>query len=98
MSTLRSALAVAVVAASALVVNTAHAAQGCGPNGWRGTWGHCHYAPPVYVAPRPVIYAVPPVSTYACPPGYWRARGVIAATRHITAACRTADGNERAQA
>jgi hypothetical protein len=71
MSTVRSVLAVAVMAASALAVSTAHAAEGCGPNGWRGSWGHCHYAPPVYVAPRPVIYAAPPVSAYACPPGYW---------------------------
>lgn len=42
---------------------------GCGPNGWRGTWGHCHYAHnwgPVWGGP----YG--PVRWNACPPGYWR--------------------------
>jgi hypothetical protein len=23
--------------------NLIHVSGGCGPNGWRGTWGHCHY-------------------------------------------------------
>ena len=42
---------------------------GCGPNGWRGTWGHCHYARyrgPVWAAP----YG--PIRMNGCPPGYWR--------------------------
>ena len=23
--------------------NLIHVSGGCGPNGWRGTWGHCHF-------------------------------------------------------
>ena len=23
--------------------NLIHVSGGCGPNGWRGQWGHCHY-------------------------------------------------------
>ena len=68
---LRTVLAVAAVAATALSAGTAYAAQGCGPGGWRGPWGHCHYAGAVYVAPRAVIYQAPLASAYACPPGYW---------------------------
>ncbi|MGA2953238.1 MAG: hypothetical protein ABSD80_13500 [Caulobacteraceae bacterium] len=42
---------------------------GCGPNGWRGPWGHCHYARywgPTWGGP----YG--PVRWNGCPPGYWR--------------------------
>jgi hypothetical protein len=44
-------------------------ADGCGFNGWRGPWGHCHYrggwqARPGYVYVQPVYNG--------CPPGYWR--------------------------
>jgi hypothetical protein len=42
---------------------------GCGPNGWRGPWGHCHYAHywgPVWGGP----YG--PIRYNGCPPGYWR--------------------------
>ena len=60
----------AATAVLLLATGSAEAAQGCGPGGWRGYWGHCHYAAPVIVEPRPVIYAAP-VSSYACPPGYW---------------------------
>jgi hypothetical protein len=70
MSKLRIALTAAVLAACALSIGTANAAQGCGPGGWRGPWGHCHFARTVYVAPGPVV-ATPVVSAYACPPGYW---------------------------
>jgi hypothetical protein len=71
MSILRSTLVGAVVAASVLSAGSAYASGGCGPDGWRGPWGHCHFAAPVYVAPRPVIYAAPAVPAYACPPGSW---------------------------
>ena len=48
-------------------------ADGCGPNGWRGRWGHCHYGrswvvPPVYIAPG---FVRAPVYN-GCPPGFWR--------------------------
>jgi hypothetical protein len=40
---------------------------GCGPNGWRGPWGHCRYGGGW--TPRPYYYVGP---TYnGCPPGYW---------------------------
>ncbi len=72
MAKLRNVMTVAVLAAAALSTGTAFAAQGCGPNGWRGPWGACHYAAPVYVAPRPVIYVSPPAApANVCPPGYW---------------------------
>ncbi|HTJ92887.1 MAG TPA: hypothetical protein VL424_07225 [Pararobbsia sp.] len=75
MITLRNALKCAVLAATALTIGTAYAAQGCGPYGWRGPWGHCRYAAPVYapvyVAPQPVVYTGPVVSANTCPVGYW---------------------------
>jgi hypothetical protein len=40
---------------------------GCGPNGWRGRWGHCHYDR--WWGPGPV-YGVP--AYHGCPPGFWR--------------------------
>jgi hypothetical protein len=42
---------------------------GCGPNGWRGPWGHCHWAR--YWGPR---WDGPfgPIRWNGCPPGYWR--------------------------
>lgn len=70
MITLRSAFQGAVLAAAVLTVGSAYAAQGCGPYGWRGPWGHCRYEAPVYVAPQPVIYT-PAATSYACPAGYW---------------------------
>jgi hypothetical protein len=36
---------------------------GCGPNGWRGHWGHCHYRGRRYWGGR---------LAGRCPPGYWR--------------------------
>lgn len=71
MSKLHSVLTAALLTATALSTGSAHAAQGCGPGGWRDSWGHCRYAGPAFVAPRPVIYVSPPVSQYVCPPGYW---------------------------
>ena len=50
-------------------------AQGCGPWGWRGPWGHCRDTP--YYGPlpgggwagaRPYPYYF---AGYGCPPGYW---------------------------
>jgi hypothetical protein len=43
-------------------------AQGCGPGGWRGPWGHCRYTP---------FSGRMPGGGYAsgyngCPPGSWR--------------------------
>jgi len=44
---------------------------GCGPNGWRGPWGHCRYTP--YYGPLPGgYYQEMPVLPRGCPPGYWR--------------------------
>ena len=71
MSILRMVLTGAVLAATALSVGTAYAAEGCGPGGWRGPWGHCHFAGPAYFAPR-VVVSMPVVSAYTCPPGSWR--------------------------
>jgi len=51
---------------------------GCGPNGWRGTWGHCHWAhyrgwgPYGYYAAGPYRVMSGPYWNSACPPGYWR--------------------------
>jgi hypothetical protein len=52
-------------------------ADGCGFNGWRGPWGHCHYrgwqARPGYVYGPPVPgYVYVPPAYNGCPPGYWR--------------------------
>jgi hypothetical protein len=43
-------------------------AEGCGPGGWRGPWGHCRYTP---------FSGRMPGGGYAsgyngCPPGSWR--------------------------
>ncbi|SFM94679.1 hypothetical protein [Variovorax sp. OV329] len=48
-------------------------ADGCGINGWRGPWGHCHYArpvmygPPFYSAP----YYAPTVVVRPVVRGHW---------------------------
>ena len=47
--------------------NLIHVSGGCGPNGWRGQWGHCHYyggpgwrggwwGPGPYIGPGPGPY------------------------------------------
>ena len=46
-------------------------AGGCGPNAWRGPWGHCRNTP--YYGPLPGgYYQEAPVMGNGCPPGYWR--------------------------
>lgn len=55
---------------SALVVPVS---GGCGPNGWRGPWGHCRYTP--YYGPLPGGYYQEYPEWWrnnGCPPGYWR--------------------------
>ncbi len=50
----RLGLAVAgalVVGASLLATGPTSAAGGCGPNAWRGPWGHCRDTP--YTGPLP---------------------------------------------
>lgn len=48
---------------------------GCGPNGWRGPWGHCRDTP--YSGPLPGggwAGRPQPAADYfgnGCPPGYW---------------------------
>lgn len=44
-------------------------AGGCGPNAWRGPWGHCRSTP--YYGRLPNGYWQPSVGN-GCPPGYWR--------------------------
>jgi hypothetical protein len=41
---------------------------GCGPNGWRGPWGHCRYDGPG----RWGYWGRPYYRGNGCPPGYWR--------------------------
>jgi hypothetical protein len=55
-----SADATAVQPLSKLPTMTTTVADGCGPNGWRGEWGHCHF--PRYGGP----------GWNGCPPGFWR--------------------------
>jgi hypothetical protein len=44
---------------------------GCGPNAWRGPWGHCRNTP--YYGPLPGgYYQEAPVMGNGCPAGYWR--------------------------
>lgn len=43
---------------------------GCGPNAWRGPWGHCRNTP--YYGPLPGGYYQPKPVANGCPPGYWR--------------------------
>lgn len=62
-------------------------AGGCGPGAWRGPWGHCRRTP--YVGPLPGGWYQVRAGN-GCPPGYWRGPWAIAATRRITADCRTA--------
>jgi hypothetical protein len=80
MSMSRYILTAALLAAGAFSIGSAYAADGCGPNGWRGPWGHCHWAHPVYVRyAQPVVIAAPRVvyagpayaSAPMCPAGYW---------------------------
>jgi len=44
-------------------------AGGCGPNAWRGPWGHCRNTP--YYGRLPNGYYQTRVGN-GCPPGYWR--------------------------
>jgi hypothetical protein len=68
-----SALPLAPLTGSDTLVE--HVAQGCGPWGWRGPWGHCRDTP--YYGPlpgggwagqRPAPYYF---AGNGCPPGYW---------------------------
>jgi hypothetical protein len=77
---LASALVVSVCAAHAAPMTTPNLGQtsltiqvagGCGPNGWRGPWGHCRNTP--YYGPLPGGYYQPEVHpVFGCPEGYWR--------------------------
>jgi len=59
-------IAPALSAASDIVL----VAGGCGPNAWRGPWGHCRRTP--YYGPLPGGYYQPEVHpVFGCPPGYW---------------------------
>jgi hypothetical protein len=79
MSMSRFIMTAALLAAGAFSIGSAYAADGCGRFGWRGPWGHCHFAGPAYVryAPRVVVapgvvYAGPVYAAApGCPAGYW---------------------------
>jgi hypothetical protein len=54
-------------------------ADGCGPNGWRGPWGHCHWThyagggvPYGYYRSGPYRVVAGPYWNRSCPIGYWR--------------------------
>jgi hypothetical protein len=50
---------------------TISVAQGCGPYGWRGPWGHCHFQHPYYgYYGGPGWYGR--AGWNGCPPGAWR--------------------------
>lgn len=50
---------------------TIQVSGGCGPNAWRGPWGHCRNTP--YYGPLPNGYYQPePHPVFGCPEGYWR--------------------------
>lgn len=50
---------------------TIQVSGGCGPNAWRGPWGHCRNTP--YYGPLPGGYYQPePHPFFGCPEGYWR--------------------------
>lgn len=50
---------------------TIQVSGGCGPNAWRGPWGHCRNTP--YYGPLPGGYYQPePHPVFGCPEGYWR--------------------------
>lgn len=74
-----SRLTVVLATALLMAASAAHAADGCGRDGWRGPWGHCHVAAtpsPIYVpapAPYPVYGgAVVALQANGCPWGAWR--------------------------
>ena len=76
---LASALVVSVCAAHAApaapnlgqISLTVQVSGGCGPNAWRGPWGHCRNTP--YYGPLPGGYYQPePHPVFGCPEGYWR--------------------------
>ena len=51
---------------------------GCGANGWRGAWGHCHWThyhdmtPYGYYGAGPYRFAAGPYWNRECPVGSWR--------------------------
>ena len=50
---------------------TIQVAGGCGPNGWRGPWGHCRNTP--FYGRLPNGYYQPaPAAWNGCPEGFWR--------------------------
>jgi hypothetical protein len=63
-------------------------AQGCGPGGWRGPWGHCRYTPFSGRSPEAVMLQATTVARLAL----GVARGVTAATRRSTEGIRTDRG------
>ena len=62
-----SAMPIADIGADSPLVT--QVAGGCGPNGWRGPWGHCRNTP--YYGRLPNGYYQTRVGN-GCPPGYWR--------------------------
>jgi hypothetical protein len=70
-----SADATTMLPLSELPSMTTTVADGCGPNGWRGPWGHCHfrrfYGGPGWYG-RAGWYGGGPGWGNACPPGFWR--------------------------
>jgi hypothetical protein len=61
-----------VIGASLTAIAPASAAGGCGPNSWRGPWGHCRNTP--YTGPLPGGgYQVEfRGADNGCPAGFWR--------------------------
>lgn len=50
---------------------TIQVAGGCGPNAWRGPYGHCRNTP--FYGPLPGGYYQPEPHVFGgCPDGYWR--------------------------
>ena len=84
-ATLAAALA-GSAAAQAVSVDLAHNTEGqliqvsggCGPDAWRGRFGHCHWdhyrgwGPYGYYASGPYRVRAGPYWNRTCPPGYWR--------------------------
>jgi hypothetical protein len=56
--------------------NLIHVSGGCGPNGWRGQWGHCHFYGGGWRGGwgwRPYMGPGPgPYWNGGCGPGRWR--------------------------
>ena len=68
-ATVSASSAAPLMVGADLPAMTIQASGGCGPDAWRGPWGHCRDTP--YYGRLPNGGYKTPGAWNGCPPGYW---------------------------